>query len=113
MRSNLRARRRRSPRWWRPGAGRPSLPGCGPARGDLPRYLTAVHPRYRVPHRAERAVGALVAAILLFADVRGAIGFSSFTVLAYYAIANASALTLKPFERRWPRALEGLEGEGG
>jgi APA family basic amino acid/polyamine antiporter len=27
-------------------------------------------------------------------DLRGAIGFSSFAVLAYYAIANASALTL-------------------
>jgi APA family basic amino acid/polyamine antiporter len=27
-------------------------------------------------------------------DVRGAIGFSSFAVLLYYAIANASAWTL-------------------
>ena len=29
------------------------------------------------------------------ADIRNAIGFSSFTVLFYYAIANASALTLR------------------
>ena len=29
-------------------------------------------------------------------DVRGAIGFSSFGVLAYYAVANASAWTLSP-----------------
>ena len=29
-------------------------------------------------------------------DVRGAIGFSSFGVLAYYALANASAWTLSP-----------------
>ena len=41
------------------------------------------------------------------ADVRDAIGFSSFAVLVYYAIANASALTLAPDERRWPRALAG------
>jgi len=34
---------------------------------------------------------ALVAAVV---DVRSAIGFSSFGVLLYYAIANASALTL-------------------
>nr|MBA3605975.1 amino acid permease [Acidimicrobiia bacterium] len=34
-----------------------------------------------------------------------AIGFSSFAVLAYYAIANASAWTLSPAEHRWPRAF--------
>ena len=41
-------------------------------------------------------------------DVRGAIGFSSFAVLSYYAIANASAWTLSPHERRWPRWLAGI-----
>jgi APA family basic amino acid/polyamine antiporter len=41
-------------------------------------------------------VGAVVAVIVAFADVRGAIGFSAFAVLVYYAIANASALTLEP-----------------
>jgi len=60
----------------------------------LPGVLDAVHPRYGVPHRAELAVGAVVIAVVLLADVRGAIGFSSVTVLVYYAIANASALTL-------------------
>ncbi|MGE5697658.1 MAG: APC family permease [Candidatus Sericytochromatia bacterium] len=60
----------------------------------LPQGLSAVHPRFNVPHRAELAVGAVVAAAAAFADVRGAIGFSSFAVLAYYAVANASAWTL-------------------
>jgi basic amino acid/polyamine antiporter, APA family len=60
----------------------------------LPSALDAAHPRYGVPHRAEVAVGLVVIAVVLVADVRGAIGFSSFTVLAYYAIANAAALTL-------------------
>lgn len=60
----------------------------------LPAALAAVHPRYRVPHRAELVVGAVTVAVVLVADVRGAIGFSSFAVLVYYAIANASALTL-------------------
>ena len=60
----------------------------------LPGLLAAVHPRYGVPHRAEVAVGVVVIAIVLGADVRGAIGFSSVAVLVYYAIANASALTL-------------------
>ncbi|MGW4568783.1 APC family permease [Streptomyces sp. NPDC004561] len=62
--------------------------------GHLPRALAAVHPRFRVPHRAELAVGAVVAVLAATVDVRGAIGFSSFGVLAYYAVANASAWTL-------------------
>jgi basic amino acid/polyamine antiporter, APA family len=77
-------------------------------RGELPRVLDAVHPRHRTPHRAEIAAGALVCAIVLVADLRGAIGFSSFAVLTYYGLANASAWTLSGHERRWPRWLAGL-----
>ncbi|MFE5587577.1 APC family permease [Kitasatospora sp. NPDC056531] len=71
----------------------------------LPHRLAAVHPRFAVPHRAELAVGAVVAVLAATADVRGAIGFSSFGVLAYYAVANASAWTLTPAEGRPPRAV--------
>ncbi|CAL9453452.1 putative transporter [Streptomyces sp. enrichment culture] len=62
----------------------------------LPGALAAVHPRFRVPHRAELVVGAVVAVLAGTVDVRGAIGFSSFGVLVYYAVANASAWTLSP-----------------
>ncbi|EPD55416.1 APC family permease [Streptomyces sp. HGB0020] len=62
----------------------------------LPGVLSAVHPRFQVPHRAELAVGVVVAVLAAAVDVRGAIGFSSFGVLAYYAVANASAWTLNP-----------------
>lgn len=60
----------------------------------LPHVLAAVHPRFKVPHRAELLIGAIVVVLAATTDVRGAIGFSSFGVLIYYAIANASALTL-------------------
>jgi APA family basic amino acid/polyamine antiporter len=60
----------------------------------LPHALAAVHPRFKTPHRAEVVVGVVVAAVAALVDVRGAIGFSSFAVLLYYAIANASAWTL-------------------
>jgi APA family basic amino acid/polyamine antiporter len=40
----------------------------------------------------------VVAVLAGVADIRGAIGFSSFAVLVYYAIANASAFTLRPAE---------------
>ncbi|MEU9134086.1 APC family permease [Kitasatospora sp. NPDC048540] len=73
--------------------------------GHLPRTLAAVHPRHGVPYRAELAVGAVVALLAGTADLRGAIGFSSFGVLAYYAVANAAAWTLSPAERRPPAAV--------
>jgi basic amino acid/polyamine antiporter, APA family len=79
------------------------------ANHDLPSTLAAVHPRYRVPHRAELAVAGLVAVALLAVDLRGAIGFSSTLVLVYYALANAAAWTLGPGGRRW-RAGAGLAG---
>ncbi|OXR45757.1 putative transporter [Nocardia cerradoensis] len=71
----------------------------------LPHRLAAVHPRFAVPHRAELVVGAVVAVIAATADLRGAIGFSSFAVLGYYAVANASAWTLTPEEGRPPRVV--------
>jgi hypothetical protein len=37
-------------------------------------------------------------------DLGGAIGFSSFAVLAYYGVANVSAWTQPPGQRRWPKA---------
>jgi APA family basic amino acid/polyamine antiporter len=75
---------------------------------DLPRFLSAVHPRWRVPHRAELAIGAVVIVAVAFVDLRGAIGFSSFGVLIYYFIANAAAYRQKPEARRYPRALQVL-----
>jgi len=60
----------------------------------LPHALAAVHPRFNSPYRAEVVVGLVVATVAALVDVRGAIGFSSFAVLLYYAIANASAFTL-------------------
>jgi APA family basic amino acid/polyamine antiporter len=79
---------------------------------ELPAWLDAVHPRHHVPHRAELVVGALVAGTVAVVDLRGAIGFSGFGVLVYYAIANASAWTLaapRPAGTR-PLAAVGLAG---
>jgi basic amino acid/polyamine antiporter, APA family len=81
------------------------------ARGrDLPGWLGAVAPRRRVPHHAELAVGAIVAVVAALADVRTAIGFSSFCVLLYYAVANGSALTLRGERYGSAVAAAGLAG---
>lgn len=80
--------------------------------GDLPRFLARVSARHRVPQRAEIAVGVAVIGIVAVADLRGAIGFSSFGVLLYYLLANASALRQAPEARRYPRALAVLGALG-
>lgn len=92
------------------GIGRTALAMA--REGDLPRGLARVDPVHRVPQRAEVAVGVAVVGVVLLGDLATAIGFSSFAVLLYYAVANAAAFTQPPEERRWPRALQvlGLAG---
>ncbi len=73
---------------------------------DLPGWLDAVHPRFRVPHRAELTIAAVVVVLVLTTDLRGAIGFSSFGVLLYYFVANAAAYSQGRSARRFPRWLQ-------
>ncbi|ACQ78518.1 amino acid permease-associated region [Beutenbergia cavernae DSM 12333] len=77
----------------------------------LPAPLAVVHPS-GVPRHAELAVGGVVAVVAALMDVRAAIGFSSFGVLVYYAIANASAWTLRRAEGGPPRVVSAV-GLGG
>jgi basic amino acid/polyamine antiporter, APA family len=79
---------------------------------DLPSRLAAVDPGRSVPVVAQIAVAAVVMLLVATIDLRGMIGFSSFGVLLYYAVANASAWTQEDRARRWPRALQaaGLAG---
>lgn len=79
---------------------------------ELPTALASVHPRSHVPWIAEIVVALAIIALVLLVDLRGAIGFSSFGVLVYYLIANASALTQPAAERRVPRWLSAA-GAGG
>ena len=72
------------------GVGRTTLAMA--RESDLPGWLSAVHPRFGVPHRAELALAAAVIILVLTVDLRSAIGFSSFGVLLYYLVANLAAL---------------------
>src|SRR4051794_16443198 len=71
----------------------------------LPHALAAVHPRFESPHRAELVVGVVVAAVAATADVRAAIGFSSFGVLAYSGSATRSPSPLPAEGVRPPRVV--------
>ncbi|GLU60946.1 APC family permease [Paenarthrobacter ureafaciens] len=90
------------------GLGRTSLAMA--REHDLPHWLSAVHPRYKVPHRAEATLAVVICAIISVADLRGAIGFSSFGVLIYYLVANIAAFTQPDTDRRYPKALQVLGG---
>ena len=78
--------------------------------GHMPRGLDAIHSRFAVPHRAEVAVGVIVAVLAGSLDLGHAIGFSSFAVLIYYLIANISAWTLTAHWR--DRSIPVLGGAG-
>ena len=92
------------------GIGRTALAMA--REGDVPRFLAKIDRRHQVPQRAEIAIALIVVAIVLIADLRGAIGFSSFGVLLYYLIANAAAFRQTGPARRYPRALQVLGALG-
>lgn len=72
---------------------------------DLPGLLAKAGGRHTVPYAAELAVAAVVILLLLTTDVMTVVGFSSFGVLIYYAVANASAFTLDRHPGYAPRWL--------
>jgi APA family basic amino acid/polyamine antiporter len=92
------------------GIGRTTLAMA--RQDDLPGWLAAVHPRFRVPHRAEVVLAVIVSALVVTVDLREAIGFSSFGVLLYYLVANLSAFTQDRGRRRYPRWLQVLGAVG-
>ncbi|HSJ32237.1 MAG TPA: amino acid permease [Longimicrobiales bacterium] len=74
-------------------------------RGDLPRYLAAVHPRYAVPHRAVLVIGAIAAVVAATGTLRGVASAASFTILIYYGIANIAALRMPPAAKLYSDAI--------
>lgn len=75
---------------------------------DLPAPLARVGGTHTVPYVAELTVAAAVVVLLLTTNVLTVVGFSSFGVLVYYAVANAAAFTLTGRRRLAPRWLNSL-----
>lgn len=76
-------------------------------RSEMPAPLAHVDARTSSPARAVWVVGAIIAVLVLFGDVRTTWSFSAFTVLVYYGITNLAALRLPPEARRFPRWIAG------
>lgn len=81
-------------------------------RRELPAWFDHVDGRRNLPLRAETTVVIVVGVLVSLLGLRSAIALSGTAVLTYYAITNASALTLPPEQRRWSRwiAAIGLAG---
>jgi APA family basic amino acid/polyamine antiporter len=74
-------------------------------RGDLPRCLAHVHPRYGVPGRAVLVIGAVAAVVAATGTLRGVASAASFTILVYYGIANLAALRMPRKAKLYPDAV--------
>jgi APA family basic amino acid/polyamine antiporter len=71
-------------------------------RGDLPRVLSRLHPRFGTPSAAVVASGALMTALALFIDLSNVIAISTFAMLLYYGVGNVAAMRLPAENRRYP-----------
>jgi APA family basic amino acid/polyamine antiporter len=81
-------------------------------RGDLPRLLAHVHPRYGVPDYGLALGGLVVSAVAALGGLHAVVAAAAFTILLYYSITNLAALRLPRQDKLVPRwiAFLGLLG---
>jgi APA family basic amino acid/polyamine antiporter len=72
-------------------------------RKDIPQTLSKLHPRYNTPYYSIWIIGALMTLLALFIDLTKVVAISTFALLFYYTLANASAIRLKAQKRLYPR----------
>ncbi len=70
-------------------------------RGDLPRVLAKLNPKFCTPYYSIWIIGILMSMLVLLFDLRGVVAVSTFGALFYYALTNASAFKLKNEKRRY------------
>jgi basic amino acid/polyamine antiporter, APA family len=62
---------------------------------QLPSFLSAVHPRFRTPYRAELLMGGVMAAAALVLDTKTVVALTSLGILSYYALINLAAVRMR------------------
>ena len=73
--------------------------------GDLPEPLSRISAQEDVPHISLLLTAGIVVLLVLLADFVSIISMASFAILVYYTLANASALTLGPEQRIFPKLI--------
>jgi APA family basic amino acid/polyamine antiporter len=71
--------------------------------GDLPEVLSRIWAKKDVPHISLLLTGSIVAALVALTEFFSIVSIASFAILVYYGLANASALSLRPEQRLYPK----------
>lgn len=79
---------------------------------ELPAWLSAIHPKRRVPHRAVLLVGLGVAALVLVFDLRPLLETANSFALVWFAVTNFDALRLPEDKRFAWRVVSWIGGIG-
>jgi APA family basic amino acid/polyamine antiporter len=69
--------------------------------GQLPTFLSRIHPRFQTPHYAILMSG-LLSSVLVFGGFSRIVAVSTFALLFHHALVNLSAIRLKAEHRRYP-----------
>jgi APA family basic amino acid/polyamine antiporter len=74
-------------------------------KGDLPAFLTHIHPRFNTPHYAIWISGACMIAAILLADLTLVVAVSTFAMLVFYLIADIAAFRIPSDFQKYPRIV--------
>jgi APA family basic amino acid/polyamine antiporter len=77
-------------------------------RDDLPRVFGRLHRKYNTPHLSILIAGAVMAFLVLSADLTKLVAVGTFSQLFYYGSANFSALRLKAEARFYLRLVQAI-----
>ncbi|MEW5900113.1 MAG: amino acid permease [Acidobacteriota bacterium] len=75
--------------------------------GQLPSFLSRIHPRFSTPHVAVLTTG-IGSCVLVFGGFSRAVAVGTFALLFHHGLANLAALRLAPEKRRLPRVIPAL-----
>jgi len=74
-------------------------------KGDLPAFLTHIHPQFNTPHFAIWISGACMIAAILLADLTLVVAVSTFAMLVFYLIADIAAFRIPSDYQQFPRIV--------
>ena len=69
--------------------------------GQLPTFLSQIHPKFQTPHYAVLITG-ILSSVLVFGGFSRIVAVSTFALLFHHALVNLSATRLKAENRRYP-----------
>ena len=75
---------------------------------DLPPAFQSIHPKFHTPGMGVLATGLIMAVLAYFFNLSKVVSISSFSLLAYYSLANVSALRVKDCSKCYPAYIPWL-----